>query len=119
MTPILRPKEVRAHAYCQAAIYHREFLTILSPPSQRKDFPALKDAARTGQPVKDANGWTVNKVSNSARNDHARPRPRRNGSSYGYGRSRKCYADVMRRLIAYSRSSAFVLTFSVSIIRYL
>jgi hypothetical protein len=32
----------------------------------------------------------------------------------GYG-----YAGVMRRLIAYSRSSALVLTFKVSIIRYL
>jgi hypothetical protein len=29
------------------------------------------------------------------------------------------YAGVMWRLIAYSRSSAFVLTFNVSIIRYL
>jgi hypothetical protein len=32
---------------------------------------------------------------------------------------RYAYAGVMCRLIAYSRSSAFVLTFNVSIIRYL
>jgi hypothetical protein len=34
-------------------------------------------------------------------------------------RRRQDYAGVMWRLIAYSRSSAFVLTFNVSIIRYL
>ena len=35
------------------------------------------------------------------------------------GRADTIYAGVMWRLIAYSSSSAFVLTFNVSIIRYL
>lgn len=38
---ILRPKKVYAHAFCQAAIYHR-IVTTLSPTSQRKDFPAFE-----------------------------------------------------------------------------
>lgn len=36
-----------------------------------------------------------------------------------FGAPRRAYAGVMCRLIAYSSSSAFVLTFKVSIIRYL
>jgi hypothetical protein len=42
---------------------------------------------------------------------------RSKGSGF-HGRSYS-YAGVMWRLIAYARSSAFVLTFNVSIIRYL